>query len=50
MHMVDPRVLNGSAIKMIEIIHIEWPLLFASNGCRGCFAEQNLTEPIKTGK
>ncbi len=52
MHMVDPRVLNGRAIKIIYIIHIEWPLLFArlDNGCHGCFAAQNLTEQIKTGK
>ncbi len=31
MHMADPRVLNGRAIKIILIIHVEWPLLFASN-------------------
>ncbi len=53
MHMVDPRVLNDRAITIIYIIHVEWPLLlFASmdNGCHGCFAAQNLTERIKTGK
>lgn len=48
MHMVtlDPRVLNGRAIKIIYIIHVEWPLLFTSmdNSCHGCFAAQNLTE------
>ncbi len=48
MHMVDPWVLNDR----IYIIHVEWPLLFASmdNGCHGYFAAQNLTERIKTGK
>ncbi len=52
MHMVDLRVLNDSAIKISYIIHVEWPLLFASmdNGCHGCFAAQNLTERIKTKK
>jgi len=52
MHMVDHRVLNGRAIKMICTIQVEWLLLFASmyNGCHGCFAAQNLTEWIKTGK
>ncbi len=51
MHIVH-RVLNGRAIKIIYRIHVEWPLLFASmdNGCHGYFAEQNLTERIKTGE
>ncbi len=26
MQMVEPRVLNDRAIKMIYIIHVEWPL------------------------
>ncbi len=30
--MVDPRVLNGRAIKIIKIIHVELLLLFASIG------------------
>ncbi len=46
MHTVDHWVLNGRAIKIIYIIHVEWLLLFVSmdNGCNGCFAAQNLTE------
>ncbi len=52
LHMVDHQVLNGRVIKIIYIIHVEWLLLFASmdNSCHGCFAAQNLTEQIKTGK
>ncbi len=40
MCMVDPRVLNGHAIKIIYIIHVKRPLLFASlfNGWHQCFA------------
>ncbi len=47
MHMVvGPQVLNGHAIKIIYISHVEWTLLFASmdNSCHGCFAAQKLTE------
>ncbi len=52
MHMADHQVLNGSAITIIYIIHVEWLLLFASmdNAVMDVFAAHNLTERIKTGK
>ncbi len=44
MHMVDPRVFNGRAIKIIYTLLI--PTM--DNSCPRCFAAQNLTEQIKT--
>ncbi len=51
MHMVDPWVLKGHAIKLLTF-HIKGTLLSASmdSGCHGCFAAQNLTEWINKGK